>query len=63
MQMIERSSGYLQSNVESEIEKELYHFHRPPVSRVILCTYVWYDDADIINFVFPPSQCGATCQR
>ena len=29
MQMVERGSGYLESNVESQVEKELYHFHSP----------------------------------
>ena len=27
--MVERGSGYLESNIESEVEKELYHFHSP----------------------------------
>ena len=29
--MVERGSEYLQSNVESEVEKKLYHFHSPVI--------------------------------
>ena len=29
MQIVERGSGYLQSNVKSEVEKQLSHFNSP----------------------------------
>ena len=28
-QIVERGSGYLESNVKSEVEKQLNHFHSP----------------------------------